>query len=129
MIKLYHFCPAHMVDDIRKYGLIKGMTPRKAKMPGEREIITNTQWLTLEPDPAKQSWATKEHITYSRTAYRVTVELPAKFAKKKLYRGLDFAEAIKYPELVTEFEGNDKWYVYHGNIPKIWITEVVKMED
>jgi hypothetical protein len=118
-----------MVEDIKKYGLIKGMTPRNALRKGEVEFITSTQWLTAEPNPGAQSWATSEYITYSRTAYRVTVEIPVKFSQKKLYRGIDFARAIKNPELVTKYAGSKKWFVYHGNIPKIWITKVEKLEE
>lgn len=128
MITLYHFCAAHMVEDIRKYGLTLGMTPI---IRGNKAYIVNrTQWLTDDPDPKKQSWATNSEIPYSRTAYRLLIEIPDN-RQGHLCRAADFMRGFssEIERLITEWEGSEHWYVYDGCIPNRWIKEIAKMEE
>lgn len=124
---LYHFCAAHMVKSIQKSGLTRGVFP----LLGARHVtlIDNCQWLTAEPDSAKQSWATSTIIPYSRTACRLTVEIPEGHTRK-LYRAIDFIQELpeRNKQLVTGWPGSDDWYVFKGIIPPRWITGITEME-
>lgn len=51
-VVLYHFCPAHMVEAIKREGLRLGAYPIFSE--NRMELIPNIQWLTAEPDRAKQ---------------------------------------------------------------------------
>ena len=124
---LYHFCAAHMKDSILAEGLTKGMFPHFEG--DDLEPIPKCQWLTKDPDPRRQSWATQNLINYSRTAYRLTVDIPRSH-HKKLVRALDFIRDMpaEDQELVTGWAGGDQWYIYRGNIPPKWIVGCHKVE-
>lgn len=116
---LYHFCPACMKDAILKMGLTLGGFP----LVRERRIVYGTQWLTSEPDPKKQSWATSVIIPYSRTDYRLTVNIPASF-QRRLVSAKEFVKTLPEEDrgLVTDWEGSSAWYVCLGKIPPKWIA-------
>lgn len=118
---LYHFCAAHMVQAIRENGLTLGGFPLFEK--GKAQFLPNHQWLTVEPDSRKQSWATSNMIDYSRTDYRLTVNIPES-RRRKLVRAADFVKDM--PEesrfIVENWDGSDKWYIYLGKIPAKWIV-------
>ena len=88
-ITLYHFCAAKDVKSIRENGLTLGMTP--IVTDGKLDMIFKTQWLTRERNPDKQSWNTHTLVSYSRTAYRLTVDIPGSH-KKKLIPAREFIE-------------------------------------
>ena len=121
---LYHFCPAHLVRGIMEQGLCVGMFPLIGG--GHVTMLEGYQWLTAEKDPAKQSWATRQIIPYSRIACRLTVDIPLSRIRK-LYRAVDFVKSFEpeQQEIVTEWPGSDQWYVYKGRIPPKWISSVV----
>lgn len=127
MNTLYHFCPAHMVDGIRLDGLTMGKFP--CFKNGGVELIPNRQWLTAEPRPDKQSWATRRILPYSRTAYRLTVNIPDG-CHKKLVKATEYIKSL--PEcsrsVVEDWPGSDKWYIFCGRIPPKWIVGCRKME-
>jgi hypothetical protein len=124
---LYHFCPAHLLDGIRKNGLTLGAFPLIDEK--HTKLIKGLQWLTKEPDTSKQSWATRERVFYSRTAYRLTVDIPLN-RTRKLMRATAFVEDFKpvYQKVVTEWEGHESWFIYRGDIPKKWIKKIERME-
>ena len=122
---LYHFCPAHMLEGIKKHGLILGKFPL---LGSERiSFITECQWLTADPNPFHQSWATRQLIPYSRTAYRLTIDIPMS-RLRKLHRATTFVKDMpqKDQEIVTRWAGSEHWYIYKGKIPATWIKDVVK---
>lgn len=122
---LYHFCPAHLKDSILLEGLTKGCFP----LMESGGLVRNVQWLTSERDPKQQAWATKNLISYSRTAYRLTIDIPDS-RWKKLLKSLDWVSV--FPEgdrkIVTEWRGSEAWYVYLGKIPPKWIVGCRRME-
>lgn len=127
-MKLYHFCPSHLLKSIKKRGLTKGHMPL-LKL-NSTELIGGVQWLTVEPDPSKQSWATRHVVSYDRTECRLTVEIPSR-CEEHLVSAMDFIK--RYPEadqrIITGYEGSDQWYVYLGLIPPVWISDVEFMKE
>ena len=114
-----------MQRSIRRTGLRDGKLVLQG--PFEMQILTPYQWLTTEPDPNKQSWATRHLIPYSRTAYRMTIEIP----ERHLGLLLD-ADTLKriYPQTTNLFNGwagSEGWHVYHGMIPPTWILASEQM--
>ena len=125
---LYHFCAAYMKDSILAEGLTEGKFPH---WDGNNlNPIDRCQWLTAERDPHKQSWATRHLIHYSRTAFRLTVNIPDSH-HKKLVRAIDFVKGMSEDDrrLITDWDGSEKWYIYRGNIPAKWIIGCHRMED
>ena len=121
---LYHFCPAHMVESIRKKGLTLGKFPLLGD--GHTTFIDGFQWLPDEPDPAKQSWATSRFLPYDRTECRLTVNVPMSKAARKLYKATDFVKDLTEAqrEIVEAWEGSGRWHIYKGTIPPKWITAI-----
>jgi hypothetical protein len=111
-----------MVESIRKKGLTLGKFPLLGD--GHITFIDGFQWLTDEPDPAKQSWATGRFLPYDRTAYRLTVNIPMNQAARKLYKATAFVKDLpeEKREFVDAWEGSEHWYIYKGAIPPKWIT-------
>ena len=124
---LYHFCAAFMKDSILAEGLTEGAFPHWEGT--DLKPIPRCQWLTVDSDPRNQSWATQHVIDYSRTAFRLTINIPNSH-HKKLVRALDFIRnmSAEDQQLVTGWAGGDKWYIYRGNIPPKWIVGCHKIE-
>lgn len=122
---LYHFCPARMKNAILREGLTKGRYP----LIESGGVAFGVQWLTSERDPKKQTWATQNLISYSRTAYRLTINIPDSY-QKKLLKALDWVEQFSEGnrKAVTEWPGSDAWYVYLGKIPPKWLVGCRRME-
>lgn len=122
---LYHFCPEHLKGSILLEGITKGVFPLM-KSGG---LVWDVQWLTSARDPKAQTWATQNLILYSRTAYRLTVDIPSS-RRKKILRALDWVKRLPEGdrEIVTEWPGSDAWYVYLGKIPTKWIVGCRRME-
>lgn len=126
--KLYHFCAGFCVDSIKELGLILGICP--VDLGDKVKFIPKCQWLTSNPDPQKQSWATSHALNYSRTAYRLTVVIPRNH-RKHLIAATEFVKELpkEAQQLVNGWPGSEEWYIYRGTIPPKWIKEIVKMED
>lgn len=124
--QLYHFCPAHLLNRIKKHGLTLGRFP--IMTPDGVAFIPNVQWLTTEPDPDKQSWATQEMIHYSRTEYRLSIDISEPL-RGHLFSALDFVGRLptEARSLVTDWAGSEHWYVYVGQIPPFWIRSIDRM--
>lgn len=123
---LYHFCAKRHVRQILRQGIAVGslLEPSKAGY----YIHSGWMWLTLDPDPKNQSWATNNRIPYSRTAWRLTVELPDG-ELDKLYDREKLTS--RYPAcdlLFKGWTGSENWRVYHGVIPKEFIVEAVEVK-
>ena len=124
---LYHFCAKQDKNSILLEGLTLGQFPKLEN--GQYQFIPRCQWLTAEVDPQKQSWATQNLIDYSRTACRLTVNIPGSY-QKKLVRAIDFVKDMpeEAQQIVTGWDGSDKWFIYRGIIPAKWIVGCRKME-
>ena len=122
----YHFCADKHVKSILRQGITMGAV---AEPTATGFIIHNGyMWLTTDPDPTRQSWATRNRVKYSRTAWRLTVEIP----DSELQKVFDRCEICqRWPGTLPLFEGwagSDNWRVFHGIIPKAWITKAERME-
>jgi hypothetical protein len=124
---LYHFCAKQDKDNILKEGITLGQFPQFSN--GQYQLIPCCQWLTEESDPKKQSWATQNLIDYSRTAYRLTVNIPGSY-HKKLIRAVDFIKDFseEAQQIVTGWDGSEKWHIYQGKIPAKWVVGCHRME-
>lgn len=73
-MKIYHFCADKLLWRILKDGLTMG----GVAVPEKKGFVmyTGWVWLTCDPDPTHQSWATQNFVQYSRTAWRLTIEIP-----------------------------------------------------
>lgn len=123
---LYHFCAKKHVKNILRKGLTQGALTEIT--PIGYTIHKGWMWLTTDPDPNNQSWATRNAIPYSRTAYRLTIEIPV----TEYGRIHSRHEIIRhYPGcdvLFRGYAGNENWRVFHGMIPREWIKEVKEMD-
>lgn len=125
---LYHFCAAHMVESILEEGLTEGIFPH---MEGDAfEPIPKCQWLTADDDPKQQSWATRIMVKYSRTAYRLTINIPESY-RKKVIRATDFVKGMPQydQDLIYNWAGYENWYIFKGKIPPKWIVGCHKMKE
>ena len=116
---LYHFCADRHIKSILSSGLTKGGLTEIT--PFGFILHTGWIWLTTDPDATKQSWATRNAIRYSHTAWRLTVEIPERELDclydrqriKKLYPSTEL--------LFSGWPGSENWRIYHGRIPKEYI--------
>lgn len=129
-MQIFHFCCGKDCRGIRTDGITEGAIPtvRKAEEHTKQKynyvLIKGWQWLTLDGDHDRQSWATKILIKENRTEYRLTIEIPEK-EMDSLYDRDRLLEL--YPEvgpLFDEWEGSENWRVFRGNIPKYWIRKI-----
>lgn len=116
---LYHFCADRHIKSILRSGLTKGGLTEIT--PHGFILHAGWVWLTTDLDAKKQSWATRNAIQYSRTAWRLTVEIP----DDELDRIYDRQRLqMVYPLTAPLFEGwpgSENWRVYHGRIPREYI--------
>ena len=122
-MRLYHFCCERDARKILKQGITEGAIALPQDGQRGYYIRTGWQWVTLELDRAKQSWATKHLIRYDRTTCRLTLEIPDPDARSRLYDRATMTAL--YPEteqLFDGWEGSEQWRVFRGNIPKRWIA-------
>ncbi len=116
---LYHFCADRHIKGILHNGLTEGGLTEIT--PHGFILHTGWIWLTTDPDAKKQSWATRNAIQYSRTAWRLTVEIPDNGLDRIYDR--QRLRAI-YPLTEPLFEGwpgSENWCVHHGRIPREYI--------
>lgn len=120
---IYHFCAKRDLKSILRTGIYGGMIVEWTDQ-GYR-MQTGWTWLTLDPDPKRQSWATSHIIPYDRTACRLTVDIPEDMLSQ-LYDRDGVAEI--YPCTVRLFDGwagSENWRVFDGIVPREWIQEWV----
>lgn len=124
-MKLYHFTPEHLLPEILKDGITKGVLPVFNDDDELEYFLPNCQWLTAEPYYYKQSWAPSHLIDYDRTACRLTITIP-KSHRHKLIPAIDFVSSYSglTKRCVTEYAGSEKWYVFLDRIPAGWIRQI-----
>ena len=126
-MRLYHFCADRHIKSIMLHGITRGGVTE----PTATGYIFHDgyKWLTNDCDPRSQSWATRQRIPYSRTAWRLTIEIPDEFCD----RVHDRASLVKlWPSTAALFDGwpgSENWRVYRGMIPKSWIVKAEKMRE
>jgi len=126
---LYHFTAAHLVKSILRRGITMGCIPRGDL--DKPKFDRPYQWLTCDPDPKQQEWDNSEfrRLPYSRTAIRMTVEIPT-CMERHLHRWLEIADPDEPMVQILNSEGNpDDWWVYAGRIPARWIIRAKRMVD
>ena len=123
---LYHFCAERHVKQILRQGLTQGGLTEPT--PTGFFLHKGWTWLTKDPDPNNQSWATHIMVKNKRTAWRLTIEIPNDEIRKLYDRS---RIRMLYPACDLLFQGylgSENWRVFHGVIPKEWIVQADKME-
>ena len=130
---LYHFCCEKDMRGIRNHGITKGVICGQTRIRkpggglGEWQIYMRPgwQWLTMDSRKEAQSWNTHVMISYDRTAYRWTVEIPEDM-RSQLYDMDRLAKEIPGTEdLFNGWDGSENWRVYRGPIPRKWLKKLV----
>ena len=129
---VYHFCLKKDIRGIRSDGLTRGAVPALETVGAPRgmksvrvAIHAGWQWVTLDGDPEKQSWATNYLKTGDRRECRITIEIPDK-ELDCLHDADKLDEAIPGSK-ANLFEGwpeSENWRVFRGNIPKYWFKKI-----
>ena len=123
---LYHFCAEKHVKQILRQGLTLGALIEPN--PTSFFLHEGWMWLTKDPNPNNQSWATQIMVKRKRTAWRLTIEIPNDEIRKLYDRS---RIRMLYPAsdlLFQGYPGSENWRVFHGVIPKEWIVQADKME-
>lgn len=124
---LYHFCADKHVKQIMRKGLTIGVVTEPT--PAGYIMHNGWIWLTTDPNPTRQSWATRHQIKYSRTAWRLTIEIPAEFIERLFDRPMLTAIYPTTYRLFDGWPGSENWRIFHGMIPREWIVKADKMEE
>lgn len=114
----YHFCADKHIKKILREGLTIGAVTEPTKTG--YLMHTGWIWLTTDPDARHQSWATSIMIPYSRTEWRITIDIPDE-ALDRIYDRKRLS--VLYPtstKLFDGWSGSENWRVYKGQIPKTW---------
>lgn len=125
-MRLYHFCSDKAVKKILRNGISKGgiIEPFDTYYQFHFGYV----WLTTDPDPKNQSWATNYLLDENRTEWRLTVEIPKQEENRVMDR---IAVVDRFPRaslLYNGWNGSENWRVYHGLIDKRWIVKAEKMD-
>lgn len=122
---LYHLTSAHLIANIRKAGLNKGVLPWNLDEHGRPELVRGYQWLTTNAEFI-QPWCLLGNLPYARNAIRITVHVPATH-EGRLGRWLDLCNKYR-PACADEINatGGDvgNWWVYRGAIPPDWFVAI-----
>ena len=125
-MRIYHFCAERHVKHILRQGVTIGSVTEFT--PKGYIMHSGYMWLTLDPDPKRQSWNVRHRIHYTRTAWRLTIEIPP----EECGRIYDRERLVKlFPlsgQLFDGWPGSENWRVFKGMIPKEWIVEAERME-
>ena len=128
-MKLYHFTPTHLLDDIKIMGLTRGMIPiLKSGRNGDRKedfkVIPGYQNLTVNK-AFNQSWEEQSSLPYRRNAVRITVKIPKNY-RCNLFYWLRFCDAVNLnsARVLNSYGDPENWYVYRGKIPPKWFRAI-----
>lgn len=131
-MKIFHFCREKDVRGIKTDGLTKGAIPIVDTIHGKKTwgLIAGWQWLTLDGDHDRQSWATQEIFKDDRTEYRFTIEIPEK-ETDSLYDRDSLLELLPQVDrrLFIGWEGSEDWRIFWGTVPKYWIKAIDQWID
>jgi len=124
---LYHFCAAKHVKNILRKGLTMGGVTEVT--PKGFVIHQGWNWLTLNGNPKEQSWEGRILIPYSRTAFRLTINIPDD-ALDRLYDRERLLTVFPYSEpLFRGHPESEDWRAFQGMIPREWIIDSKDMRN
>jgi len=116
---LYHFCADKHVKNILRKGLIMGGV---TELTTQGYIIhSGWNWLTLNGNPKEQTWEGHTLIPCSRTAWRLTIEIPDDELDRLHDKEMLLALYPSASMLFRGHQGSDAWRVFRGMIPREWI--------
>jgi hypothetical protein len=122
-IRLYHFCPRWMLNDILKQGLTLGKIPYWSEIMGSVQFVRGYQWLTKNSD-WKQSWCEHSTLPYRRDEVRLTVELP-QYPTGRILPWLEYC--LVHPDQLQKdlnaYGDPWNWVLFRGNIEPGWIEK------
>lgn len=122
---IYHFCAGQFLEGIKKDGIRLGKVPYGIPHDETRmriKFINGYQWLTSNPE-FKQSWNEGSSLTYDRTEYRITINLP-QAVRFDLVKWTDFGkDNLLYNDL-SAFGDPENWYLFKGVIIPYWILKI-----
>lgn len=122
-VTLYHFTSPGHVLGCRVGGITRGMLPVRDRPP---QLRRGFQWLTTNPEKS-QSWNEGSTLRYDRTAYRLTVVIPAT-RTINLLRWIEWGPRLsRIYDVLSEFGDPENWWLYHGSILPHWIVAVDDM--
>ena len=124
-MKLYHFCSDKHIKSIMRQGLNTGAVVE----PTDHGYIMHSGyiWLTKDPDPNNQSWATQHIVRYNRVAWRLTIEIPHEEENQIFDRECLAKVFPGSGPLFDGWAGSENWRVFKGMIPRDWITAAERM--
>lgn len=125
-MKLYHFCPEHMLPGIKKGGLTKGNIPLITK--GKVRLLPKIQWLTLNPS-FDQEWEKYSSLPYRRNDYRITLKIPK--LNENLGRWLSICQHPIFKEtaeILNEYGDPENWFIYKGRIRPGLFRDIIARE-
>jgi hypothetical protein len=126
---VYHFTASHLLPGIKKNGLTKGKTP-VMQGNGVLGFLDHQQWLTTDGNPINISVLDAGTFFYSRRAVKIKIVIPASFVKNlvsfdKVVEDINNMENCSALPGFDDFkEETSSWYIYKGDIPRIWIREI-----
>lgn len=124
-MNLYHFCADRHIKSILRTGIATGGLTEIT--PCGYVVHSGWVWLTIDPDPRRQSWATRNVIRYSRTAWRLTIEIPND-ELCQLYNRKRIREIYPSADLLfSGWSGSDNWRIFRGSIPREYIKACDRM--
>lgn len=122
---LYHYCPQHAIDGIRRKGIVKGALPWNRDAFGEPQMVRHMretkwtagqirahrareatgkaprtpgfQWLTTNPT-FEQPWCFLGDLEFPKNAYRITVLIPPEKSVKPF--------VLEWPDLCNRCRPN-----------------------
>ncbi len=113
-MKLYHFCPAHILPGIKKEGITLGNIP--LIKDNKVRLIPDSQWLTKN-DSFDQEWEKYSTLPYRRNAYRITLKIPKTDIKLIPWLFICRHKIFKETgEALNEFGDPENWYIHKGRI-------------
>jgi len=123
-MKLYHFCPKHLIDDIKRQGLTLGVLPF---VFNNRCILSGgIQWLTKNPS-FEQSWEMDSTLKYRRNDFRLTIKISNDDGN--LFQWIEFCKIPMMKEtadILNACGDPENWFIYIGRINPNKFREIVE---
>lgn len=135
---LYHFCPAHAVEKIKREGITRGRLPWNLDKQGNPTFLTHIsgdprvkgpgfQWLTQNPS-FDQPFCLLGTLPFPKNAFRVTVVIPRELVARLSYwpdmckrANPDCRDAINNPAVDWQ-----NWFVFYGRIGPVAFLEITR---
>lgn len=122
---LYHFCAERFLKSIRKNGIRFGKIPYGIPYDETRmkvKFLTGYQWLTSNPE-FNQSWNENSSLSYDRTEYRITVNLPNE-VRHCLLKWTEFGKDNPLYNDLSLYGDSENWYLFKGVVIPYWFSKI-----